>query len=86
MAGRLSPPEWPGLMRRKTAALYLELSEGKFTKLVAAQRIPASVLIDTERRWRKVDLDAFIATTSPEGGPSGTNPDFEERFAAFAAS
>lgn len=53
-------PEWPALMRRSTAALYLDVSQSTFDVWVSAGRI-ARVHPCVEAMYRRVDLDAFVA-------------------------
>lgn len=63
---------WPSLMRRKTAAEYLDMSEDTFTRQVASGALPAGVLWGRTPYWRRDALDAAIA-----GGE--TVPDWEAK-------
>lgn len=48
---------WPALMRRSTAAAYLDVSGSQFEKL----KIPAVQLTDRgDRYWTREDLNAYI--------------------------
>ena len=57
---KVERPEWPALMRRSTAALYLDVSQTTFDVWVSAGRI-ARVHPSLEAMYRRVDLDAFVA-------------------------
>lgn len=60
-------PTWPALMKRATAALYLDVSTTTFDSWVNAGRIPV-VHPTIEAMYRRMDLDAFIASLhAPQG-------------------
>ena len=52
---------WPALMRQKTAAEYLDMSEGAFVREVAAGRLPPAVVFGGRDHWRKEAIDAAIS-------------------------
>ena len=52
---------WPAMMRRKTAAEYLELSEAAFEREVVAGRLPAAIVLGGRDHWSKDAIDAAIA-------------------------
>lgn len=70
MTKRPDIPAWPSMMKRSTAAAYLDLSEPSFIKEIAAGRLPTGILLGGREHWRKDAIDAAIghlgATTVPE--------------------
>lgn len=57
---------WPALMKRKTAAEYLDISEAAFEREIIAGRLPAAFLIGGRDHWRKDALDKALAVLSGE--------------------
>lgn len=53
-------PTWPALMRRKTAATYLDMSEAAFEREVLAGRLPQPEIWGGRDHWRKDAIDAAI--------------------------
>lgn len=51
---------WPALMRRRTAAEYLDMSEAAFEREVLAGRLPAALMFGGRDHWRKAELDRAI--------------------------
>jgi predicted DNA-binding transcriptional regulator AlpA len=51
---------WPGMMKRKTAAAYCDLSEAAFEREVIAGRLPASVMLGGREHWRKEAIDRAL--------------------------
>lgn len=51
---------WPALMRRKTAATYLDMSEAAFEREVLAGRLPQPETWGGRDHWRKEAIDAAI--------------------------
>jgi hypothetical protein len=48
---------WPAIMRKSTAAAYLDVSGTQFDRL----KIPAIQLTDRgDRYWAKEDLDSYV--------------------------
>lgn len=48
---------WPAAMRRRTAALYLDMSEAGFEREVSAGRLPLPFKLDGKERWLKAAID-----------------------------
>ena len=65
---------WPSLMRRKTAAAYLDMSVETLERQIIAGKLPTSVLIGRIEYWRKDAIDAALARLD-----SGM-PDYEQEF------
>ena len=65
-----SAPDWPGMMRRATAASYCDMKVAEFEGEVASGRFPAPVLVGREERWsrKRLDeaLDRLTGTTAPD--------------------
>lgn len=68
-------PHWPAMMRRATAAAYLDISERSFIGEIAAGRLPSGVILGGREHWRKDAIDKAISAISGE-----TMPDFEAEF------
>lgn len=49
---------WPGMMRRKTAAAYCDMSEAAFEREIVAGRLPAGIMFGGREHWRKEAIDA----------------------------
>jgi|APMI01.1.fsa_nt_gi hypothetical protein len=60
----MTATRWPALMKRKTAAEYLDMSEAAFEREVAGGRLPTSIMVGGREHWRKDALDSAIARLS----------------------
>jgi hypothetical protein len=71
-----SAPDWPGLMRRETAARYCDMKVSEFEGEVTSGRLPNPIMIGRGERWnrRQLDeaLDRLSGTTTPDWR-SGSN-------------
>lgn len=52
---------WPGMMQRKTAAEYLDMSVPSFEKEIAAGNLPSGVMLGGRLHWRRETLDKALA-------------------------
>jgi hypothetical protein len=57
-----SAPDWPRLMRRGTAAAYIDVTPTEFDREVAAGRMPLPVKIGNADHWSRAQLDEHIAS------------------------
>lgn len=57
---------WPGMMSRKTAVEYLDVSDAAFEREIAAGRIPEAIQFGGRPHWRKEALDKAMAIISGE--------------------
>lgn len=66
---QLSPPDWPAAMSDETAARFLDISPSLLWRLAATGELPQPVKLPGARcsRWRKSDLDAYLAELSAGG-------------------
>lgn len=56
----------PQLLDADQSAVYCGQSRSNFYRLLAAQKIPQPVRVDgTGPRWRRADLDKWIASLKP---------------------
>ncbi|MDT9598547.1 helix-turn-helix transcriptional regulator [Sphingosinicella rhizophila] len=60
-------PSWPRVMRRATAAAYLDMSIAEFERGVALGTLPMPVKIVSRERWSRTAIDAALERL--EGGP-----------------
>ena len=51
---------WPEMMRRKTAAQYLDMAEAAFAREVFSGRLPPSVMLGGREHWRKASIDRAL--------------------------
>ncbi|MBD8620804.1 AlpA family phage regulatory protein [Sphingomonas sp. CFBP 13728] len=54
-------PDWPEMMRQRTAAAYLDLSESAFIREVYRGTLPNPVVLGGRQSWSRKELDASIA-------------------------
>lgn len=55
---------WPGMMKRRTAAEYCDMSEATFIREVLAGRLPIGVMLGGREHWSKDALDKTFAQLS----------------------
>ena len=60
---------WPGLMKRRTAAEYLDMSEAAFVREVFAGRMPGAFVVGGREHWSKDAIDAAIARLAGAAEP-----------------
>lgn len=66
----ITPARWPSMMKRKTAAEYLDMSEAAFEREVASCRLPPPVSIGGRDHWRKDAIDRALDMLTGEGEES----------------
>lgn len=54
-------PDWPEIMRQRTAAAYLDLSESAFIREVYRGTLPNPVVLGGRQSWSRQEIDAAIA-------------------------
>jgi prophage regulatory protein len=54
-------PAWPEMMRQRTAAAYLDLSESAFIREVYRGTLPNPVVLGGRQSWSRQEIDAAIA-------------------------
>lgn len=54
-------PDWPEMMRQRTAAAYLDLSESAFIREVYRGTLPNPVLLGGRQSWNREQIDAALA-------------------------
>lgn len=72
-------PDWPGAMKRRTAAAYLDLAEAAFEREVAVGALPPPILLGGKPHWRKVALDNALGMLAGEEAVPEYIRRFEER-------
>ncbi len=53
-------PDWPEMMRQRTAAAYLDLSESAFIREVYRGILPDPVVLGGRQSWSRQELDAAL--------------------------
>jgi len=54
-------PDWPEMMRQRTAAAYLDLSESAFIREVYRGTLPDPVVLGGRQSWSREEIDAAVA-------------------------
>jgi len=54
-------PDWPEMMRQRTAAAYLDLSESAFIREVYRGTLPNPVVLGGRQSWSRGQIDAAVA-------------------------
>ena len=60
---------WPQLMKRRTLAEYLDISEAAVERQVIAGTLPTPVTFAGRAHWRKDQVDAALAGLSGDDVP-----------------
>lgn len=54
-------PDWPALMKRDLARLYVDMTAAEFERAVDAGHLPSAALsFDGEDRWSRAELDGYL--------------------------
>ena len=67
---------WPRMMKRRTAAEYVDMSESAFTREVDEGRLPSPVMLGGREHWDRLALDNAVAMLC--GGEE--LPEYEKEF------
>jgi predicted DNA-binding transcriptional regulator AlpA len=67
---------WPRMMKRKTAAEYVDMSESAFEREVMAGRLPCPIMLGGREHWCQLALDRALAQLTG----SDELPDWEKEF------
>lgn len=57
---RSAPARWPQMMKRRTAAEYLDMSEAALEREVIAGRLPTPVILGGRDHWHKEAIDSAL--------------------------
>jgi predicted DNA-binding transcriptional regulator AlpA len=60
---------WPRMMRRTTAAAYLDLSVAAFEREMSRGRLPFPVMMDGQERWSQTLIDEAVERLTGERVP-----------------
>lgn len=77
-------PAWPSMMKRSTAAAYLDMSEAAFEREIIGGRMPAPITFGGRPHWRKDAIDAAIAALDRTSDIPAWQKEFEERYGKVA--
>jgi len=66
---RPSAPDWPGMMRRPTAAAYCDMTAAEFEREVVAGRLPVPAVVGGAERWNRRLLDEALERLCGSGAP-----------------
>jgi hypothetical protein len=72
------------MMRRKTAAAYLDMTEAAFEREIVAGRLPSGVTLGGRLHWRKECLDKALARLAGEGDDPDYLRELKERYGKAA--
>lgn len=56
----MTAPGWPRMMRRRTAALYCDLTAADFEREVVAGRLPQPILLGGSEHWDCLAIDDHL--------------------------
>ena len=51
---------WPRMMKRRTAAAYLDLSIAELEREIVAGRLPHPVMLGNSPHWSQVEIDVYV--------------------------
>lgn len=71
---------WPRMMRRKTAAAYVDLSESAFEGEVAASRLPQPITLGKREHWDRLALDRALAMLTGADELPEWEQEFQKRY------
>ena len=67
MGGR-SAPDWPALMRRDLARLYVDMTAAEFERAIDAGHLPRPLNLGGDR-WSRAELDSYLDRLLGNAGP-----------------
>lgn len=59
-------PDWPRMMRRETAASYVDLSLAAFEREVTAGNLPMPVMLGSRSLWSRAQIDEAVDRVTGE--------------------
>lgn len=71
---------WPRMMRRRTAAEYVDMSESAFEREVLACRLPSPLLLGGRDHWDRLALDRSLAMLTGEEELPEWEKEFQRRY------
>lgn len=71
---------WPRMMKRKTAAEYVDMSESAFENEVAQGRLPAPIILGGRDHWCQRSLDRALGMLTGDEDQPEWEKDFERRY------
>jgi hypothetical protein len=66
---RATIPDWPRLMKRATAAAYLDMKSDELEREVTAGRLPLPLKVGAEERWSRITLDQWLDRLTGDSVP-----------------
>lgn len=73
---------WPALMKRKTAAEYLDMSEAAFEREMLAGRLPMPVVVGGREHWRRDAIDKALDLLSGSTVQDSGEPEYRKELMA----
>ena len=80
----MTQARWPRMMKRKTAAEYLDMTEAAFEREIVAGRLPAGVMLGGREHWRKDAIDAAIDRLSGSSDEPDWQREWREKYGQAA--
>lgn len=59
-------PEWPRMMKRQTAAAYLDISVAELEREIFSGRLPHPIKLGNGLHWSRAQLDAHVERLTGE--------------------
>ena len=64
---RLTPPDWPRMMRKSTAAAYLDITDAAFQRAVDSGQLPQPVEFGGTKLWSRPAIDLVCEGVAGDG-------------------
>lgn len=77
--------QWPALMKRQTAAAYLDMSPATFEKEILLGHFPHGFMIGGREHWRRDALDKALDQLTGEPDKPEWERELEKRYGPQAA-
>lgn len=80
----MTQARWPRMMKRKTAAEYLDMTEAAFEREIVAGRLPAGVMLGGREHWRQDAIDAALDRLSGTSDEPEWQKEWREKYGQAA--
>jgi hypothetical protein len=70
-------PDWPAMMRRDLARLYVDMTAAEWECAVNDGTLPAPHIVNGKERWRRAEIDAHLDRLA------GDEPDWQRQCKLF---